>query len=227
MITYQCATALCPTPSPVYLFGGQTIRPPIDHLERCFIINTLCLVPERNWDDTQEFEIRQGHTIFICPKATDQPCFFFFFLLSHANMINFMTHFLLRSSNQPVLHRRGTQEHKVSFDDIISLSQSLLSLLQGQLGVCQMPTRLLVLGLRQPLVCHAQRSQALLFPWQQMNEPISRSGTLVDAMPSESFKMYIQEWIYTTALFSQTLVKKKKAYSWSWFFIGHSLRSHF
>lgn len=64
--------------------------------------------------------------------------------------------------DQPVLHRRSAQKHKVPLNDVVGLRQLLLPVLQGHLGFGQVMTRLLVLTLRQASVSNTQGAQALL-----------------------------------------------------------------
>lgn len=83
-------------------------------------------------------------------------------------------------TDSPVLHRRCSKENKLPLDDVIGLRQPLLPVLQGQLGFGQVTTRLLVLGVGQPAVGHAQRPQPLLHRSQQRREEFSLSRAQVD-----------------------------------------------
>lgn len=80
--------------------------------------------------------------------------------------------------NQPVLHCRSAQKHKVPLNDVIGLRQPLLPVLQGQLGFGQVMTRLLVFGLRQSSVSDAQGPQPLLCSSEE-----EREGVVICNMP--------------------------------------------
>ncbi len=64
--------------------------------------------------------------------------------------------------DQPVLHCRSAQKHKVPLNDVIGLRQPLLPVLQGQLGFIQVMTRFLIFGPWQPSISDAQSPQPLL-----------------------------------------------------------------
>lgn len=64
--------------------------------------------------------------------------------------------------DQPVLHCCSAQKHKVSLNDVISLRQPVLPVLQGQLGFGQVMTGLLVFRQRQSSVSNTQGPQSLL-----------------------------------------------------------------